>query len=205
MERRRIIGIAVSVIMVMVFAAGCSSTKVKRIKGDEVIDFSGRWNDTDSKMVAKEMIDTSLGEGFWLSNFMEKYHRTPVVIVGTIMNKSYEHINSELFTKDLERSLLKSGRVKFVASRQERGEVREERNDQHQGYTSAETRKAIGKETGADFMLIGSINSIKDETRGRYLIFYEVNLELVDLENNEKVWIGQKNIRKVVTRNKYSL
>ena len=202
--QKRIIGTAVSLMVAMIFVAGCSTTKVKRIAGDEVIDFSGRWNDTDSRLVAKEMIDDSLG-GLWVNEFSEKNHRAPVVIVGTITNKSYEHINSELFTKDLERSLIKSGRVKFVASRTERGEVREEREDQHKGYTSKETRTAIGRETGADFMVIGSINSIKDETKGRYLILYDVNLELINLETNEKVWIGQKDIRKVVTRSKYSL
>ena len=202
--QRRMIGTAISVMIAMIFAAGCSSTKVKRIEGDQVIDFSGRWNDTDSRMVAKEMIDDSL-KGSWLGNFSEKNHRSPVVIVGAIINKSYEHINPELFTKDLERNLIRSGRVKFVASPQERGQVREERNDQYQGYTSKETRKAIGKETGADFMLMGTINAIKDETKGRYLILYEVNLELIDLETNEKAWIGQKDIRKIVTRSKYSL
>jgi penicillin-binding protein activator len=195
---------AVSLVVLAVFVAGCSTTKVKRIEGDEVIDFSGRWNDTDSRLTAKEMIDDSLGS-WWLNSFYEKNKRSPVVIVGTITNKSHEHINSETFTKDLERSLMKSGRVKFVASRQERGEIREEREDQHKGYTAKETRRKIGQETGADYMLIGSINSITDNTKGRYLVLYEVNLEMIDLESNEKVWIGQKDIRKVVTKSKYSL
>ena len=201
MKRRNILAV---LIVLVVLVTGCSAIKVKRIEGDEAIDFSGRWNDTDSRLTAKEMIDDSLS-ALWLNSFSEKSQRSPVVIVGAIINKSHEHINAELFTKDLERSLIRSGRVKFVASPQERGQIRQEREDQHAGYTSPETRKAIGRETGADFMLIGSINSIKDDTRGRYLILYEVNLELIDLETNEKAWIGQKNIRKVVTRSKYSL
>ena len=203
MQKRQILA-AIYVVIFTVFVTGCASTKVKRIETDEPIDFSGRWNDTDSRLVAKEMIEDSL-QSPWLREFTEKNRHAPVVIVGTVTNKSYEHINPELFTKNLERSLIKSGKVKFVASRSERGEIREEREDQHQGYTSPETRTRIGRETGADFMLIGSINSIKDETKGRYVILYEVNLELVDLETNEKAWIGQKDIRKVVTRSKYSL
>jgi uncharacterized protein (TIGR02722 family) len=203
MQKQRIFA-AMSVVVLMVFVAGCSTTKVKRIENEQPIDFSGRWNDTDARLVAKEMIEES-EQGPWLREFSEKHGRVPVVIVGTVTNKSYEHINPDLFTKDLERSLIKSGKVKFVTSRPERGEIRDEREDQQKGYTSPETRRAMGKETGADFMLIGDINALKDETKGRYVILYEVNLELVDLETNEKVWIGQKNIRKVVTRSKYSL
>ena len=202
--KNRKFGLGVCAVILIAFAAGCSTTKVKRIEGDEAIDFSGRWNDTDSRLVAKDMVADSL-QNLWISDFTTQHHHKPVVIVGTVINKSSEHINSALFTKNLERSLMNSGRVKFVASRQERGEVREEREDQQQGYTAKETMKAIGRETGADFMLIGTINSITDNTKGRYLVLYNVNLELVDLETNEKVWIGQKDIRKVVTKSKYSL
>ena len=36
---------------------GCSSTpKVERIGVDEVRDLSGRWNDTDSRLVAEQMV-----------------------------------------------------------------------------------------------------------------------------------------------------
>ena len=54
-------------------------------------------------------------------------------------------------------------------------------------------------------MLKGSINSIKDEIKGKYVILYQVNLELIDLTNNQKVWIGEKEIKKFVKRSKFSL
>ncbi len=186
------------------FLAGCAG-HVKRVAVEEVIDLSGRWNDTDSRLVAQEMIEDALNRP-WVPEFRGSKNRAPVVIVGFIKNQSHEHINSDVFTKDLERALLNSGRVKFVASRDERSWVREERDDQNkQGYTNPETIKKIGRETGADFMLIGSVNSVKDEVKSRYVILYQTNLEMVDLETNEKVWIGQKDVKKVVKRSKYSL
>lgn len=54
-------------------------------------------------------------------------------------------------------------------------------------------------------MLQGSINSVKDETRGQYAIMFQSNLELIDMTTNEKVWIGQKKIKKVVKRPQYSM
>jgi len=186
-----------------VLTVGCAS-HVKRVDVDQQIDLSGLWNDTDSRLVAQEMIADSLSRP-WMSQFVEGSHREPVVIVGTVANRSHEHVNADVFTKELERSLLNSGKVKFVASSGERSSVRDERNAQHEGMTDPATIKAIGKETGADYILIGSINSVKDEVKSRYVILYQVNLELVDIATNQKVWIGQKHLKKVVQRSKYSL
>ncbi len=188
----------------MAFLAGCASSHVQRVDVAKKVDFSGRWNDTDSQMVANAMIKDCTNQA-WQPMFVGKMNRPPVVIVGDLKNQSNEHINTEVFTKDLERSLINSGKVKFVANKGERIQVRGERDDQQQGDTAPETMRRKGRETGADYMLIGSVNSIKDETKGRYVIMYQVNLELVDLETNEKVWIGQHDIKKVVEKNKYSL
>jgi len=194
----------VGMLLVPVFLFGCSISQVKRVDVDKTVDFSGLWNDTDSRLVAKEMIADSLSRP-WITEFMEKKGRDPVVIVGNVANRSHEHISAEVFTKDLEMSLINSGRVKFVAASGERSWVREERNNQQQGFTDPDTIKKIGKETGADYILIGSINSVKDEVKGKYVILYQTNLELIDLTTNLKVWIGQKQLKKIVQRSKYSL
>ena len=75
---------------------GCASTKVKRVDVDETIDFSGRWNDSDSRMTASEVINDCLSRG-WVDNFREQKGRRPVVIVGDVKNKTDEHINVDVF------------------------------------------------------------------------------------------------------------
>ena len=190
-------------LLVLVLASGCATTKVTRVDREEKIDLSGEWNDYDAMLVAQSMIKDCL-ERPWLYNYVKIKGENPTVIVGKVTNKSYEHINSQVFTKYLEKELLNSGKVIFVASPQEREGVREERNDQQQGYTEPETIKAIGHETGADFMLIGSVNAIKDEVRSKAVMYYQVNLELVDMLTNQKVWIGQKEIKKKIDHPKFS-
>ena len=194
----------VVLLLSVVMVPACSSKRVKRLGPEEVVDLSGRWNDTDSQLVAKEMIQDALARS-WSQTFMEIRNRLPVVVVGPVTNRSHEHINADVFIKDLERNLLNSGKIKFVAAKGERDAVREERASQQDGYTAPETIKAIGRETGADLIVIGSINSVKDELAGRYVILYQVNLELIDIETNQKLWIGQKLIKKSVKRSKYSL
>lgn len=187
--------ILVLVAMAAVVSVACHR-EVKRVETGEVIDISGRWNDTDSRLVSEEMIKDCLARS-WVDDFRQSKHRSPVVIVGAVRNKSMEHINTETFTKDLERALLNSGKVSFVASKEEREGVREERSDMERNATE-ETRKSAGKESGADYMIIGSINTIFDREKKEQVSFYQVNLEAVDMNDNRKVWIGEKKIKKYI-------
>ncbi|MBI4682716.1 MAG: penicillin-binding protein activator LpoB [Nitrospirae bacterium] len=183
--------------------AGCAGS-VKRVDTEEVIDLSGRWNDTDSRFVSEEMIKDVLSRP-WLRKFVNEHKgKLPVVIVGTVKNSSHEHISVQTFVKDLERALINSGDVDFVASKQERDEIRDERKDQA-GHSSEETAKSEGEETGADFMLQGTINSILDKVEGKAVIFYQTNLELIDIATHKKAWIGEKKIKKFVERSHLKL
>jgi len=176
---------------------GCGTT-VTRMSSSEVVDLSGEWNDTDSRLVSEEMIQDALSRA-WLETSTRQLKRPPVVIVGEVRNLSHEHINTNTFVSDLERALINSGRVEFVASKTERGGVREERKDQDINATE-ETRKASGREFGADFMLSGTINTIYDVEGRTQIRFYQVDLTLISMVDNRKVWIGQKKIKKEVKR-----
>ncbi len=185
---------------VMLFACS-SSRQVSRVSADSVTDVSGDWNDTDSRLVSQTMI-TDLTSGGWVDNFRQDKGKKPTVIVGRITNRTYEHIDVTTFVKDLERALINDGVVNFVASSGERDQIREERKDQAK-QASEDTQKGPGQETGADFMLIGNISSIIDKEGGEAVKYYQINMELVDMETNQKVWIGEKKIKKIVNQDKY--
>lgn len=197
--RGLIVGIVLLLGTTLVLAA-CAGVRVSRVATDTTTDLSGRWNDTDSRLVAQEIVSEALSRP-WLERSMERLGKEPTVIVGTVVNRSHEHINVQTFTNDLERELTNSGRVVFVASKSEREEVREERQEQ-QEFSSEKTAKGLGKEIGADYMLKGTINTILDEAKGIKAIFYQVDLEMIDLENNTKVWFGQKKIKKIIERSR---
>lgn len=188
-------------LLVLPFIFACA-TKVERVDSRLIKDVSGRWNDADSQMVASEMIQDCLNSG-WYSKATTRLGKEPVVIVGSVANDSMEHINTATFIEEMQRALINSGKVEFVASRKERGELREERLEQDE-FASEETRKAFGREIGADYMLSGVINSIVDSQSNKAVVFYQVNLKLIDIESNKIVWNGQKQIKKYVTRSKTS-
>jgi len=183
---------------ILVLSSCASTPKVTRVDVSEQIDLSGLWNDTDSQMVSAEMIQDVTNRP-WIDEFAMKNQTKPRVIVGTILNKSHEHINTSTFVIDLEKELTNSGRIIFVASKDERSELREEKVDQAQN-ASVQTAKSAGQEQGADFMLKGEINTIIDQAGKMQVRYYQINLQLVNILTNEKVWIGEKKIKKEIKR-----
>jgi uncharacterized protein (TIGR02722 family) len=187
------------IVVAAFFLGGCGPSKtVSRIDADTAIDLSGEWNDTDSRLVAEEMIKDVLSRP-WLGEFRGENKRPPDVIVGTVRNRTSEHISTVTFIKNLERELINSGRVNFVASKEERQEIREERAEQ-QEHASDESVKQFQKEAGADYMLRGDITTIVDREGGETVKYYQVNLELVNVESNRKAWVGEKKIKKFISR-----
>lgn len=189
-------------LMILAFAVlaltGCARKVVSRIDPNETVDLSGKWNDTDSRLVSDEMIADCLNSP-WLERFEGEM---PTIIAGSIRNKSLEHIAVGTFLRDIERAMVNSGSVQVVASAEERGEIREEREDQRVN-AAPETLKRMGQEMGADYMLLGEINQINDTEEGEQIRYYQVDLTLVDIESNVKTWIGQKKIKKYIGRSAY--
>ncbi len=194
------IQMAVFAVVAALMLSGCA-TEVKRVGIEEVRDLSGNWNDTDSRLVSEELIRDSLSGG-WINRHMNKTGKEPAVIVGSVRNLSHEHINTRTFVADLERAFVNSGRVDVVASKTERQGIREERADMDLN-SSEDSRKEMGKETGADYMLMGTINSIIDASGGEQVRFYQVDVTLISLADNRKVWTGQKKLKKEVKEAKF--
>lgn len=195
---KKTLTVMIAMALIVAFSS-CADRKVSRVNTNEVIDLSGRWNDTDSRLVSEEMINDLL-TARWLPVYESRHNnKRPVIVVGTVANKSHEHINSETFIKDIEKAIIKNGSVRLVQAGEKRQELRTERDEQNQGYTSPETAKKWGLELGADFILQGTINSIVDSYKKDKVVYYQVDLELTDLETNEVVWMGDKKIKKQVS------
>jgi uncharacterized protein (TIGR02722 family) len=206
MKKKWIAIIAAGVAILSINA--CTSQKVTRINSSEGVDISGRWNNTVSKEVSQSMVGTLL-ESPWVNDHLQQKGKKPVVIVGMVENKTHEHINTETFIKDVERSFESNQKVGVVQGGKEREEIRGERIDL-QSNTSKSSIKKFGLENGANYILQGSINSIADSYKKDNLVCYQVILKLTNIETNEVVWTGDKKIinqlrNKCVLKNKNSV
>ena len=190
--------------LLLLSIGACQAKRVTRIEPSAVTDLSGRWNDTDSRLVANELVVQTLADG-WARRYTDQHGgEAPTVIIGDFTNRTLEHIALGTFVKDIEKALITTGAARVVASRDERRELRDERKDQQQ-YSRADTRARAGQEVGARYALTGGVQAIEDVDGRERVMFYQVDATIVDLETNAKVWVGQHKIKKYVERARFGL
>jgi hypothetical protein len=181
--------------------SGCSSApKVQRVDSGTQTDLSGYWNDTDVRIVCEAFVRDILSSPRIEQSIRAIRGRTPTVIVGGFRNESSEHINTDIISSIMEATIFNSGRLDFVAGGELRERLRAERMDQ-QGFASEMTAAALANETGADFMLTGTVRTIIDRAGNQTTRTYFVTAEMTSIETNQRVWMGQNNeIKKVITQ-----
>ena len=185
-------------------AGACAAKRVSRIEPSAVTDLSGRWNDTDSRLVANQLVEQTLAAG-WAKRYTDTHGgEAPTIVVGAFANRTLEHIAVGTFTKDIEKALITTGAARVVASGPERTGLRGERQDQQQN-ARADTRARQGQELGARYMLAGELQAIEDVDGRERVVFYQVDASLIDLETNAKVWVGQHKIKKYIERARFGL
>ena len=131
------------IFLLFVTAAACQTRKVARIDPATQIDLSGRWNDSDSRKVADQMI-FDLFESDRFKEYAKTQGSKPVILVGTIRNKTSEHIDADNFVKKFEVVIHNSNVADLVESSEFRDQLRVERLEQ-QEFADPATVKKDGK------------------------------------------------------------
>ena len=184
------------IILIVLGCASCQTRQVTRLDPSTQIDLSGRWNDTDSRKVADQMI-YDLFDSDSFKEYAKSRTGKPVIVVGAIRNKTSEHIDADNFIKKFEVVIHNSGTADLVESSEFRDQLRVERLEQ-QEFADPATVKRMGKEAGADLMLFGEITSETDTDNNRRVVNYITTLFLTDIETNKRIWYGQNEIKKLV-------
>jgi len=202
---KRILIIVGMVLFVFASCASGGTPKVQRVDSSTQTDLSGYWNDTDVRLVCKSLIDDCLNSPRVDQAIKAKRGKTPTVIVGRFKNDSSEHIDTTIISTIMEQTIFNSGKLDFVAGGSTRDELRAERQDQQTNASEA-TAKALANETGADFMLTGSVKAMVDKAGNQTVRTYFVTAEMTNIENNQRMWIGQNSdIKKIIVQPKNKL
>ncbi|MDR0377678.1 MAG: penicillin-binding protein activator LpoB [Spirochaetaceae bacterium] len=179
------------------FVACASTPKVSRVDADTQTDLSGYWNDTDVRIVCDSLINACL-ESPRVTQEIAAKGRLPVILIGSFRNQSDEHIDTSIIAKTMEIAIFNSGKADFVAGGDTREELRAERIDQ-ESNASEDTAAALRNETGADFLLTGSVKTIVDRAGKTSTRTYFVSAELSNIETNTRLWMDQNSeIKKII-------
>ena len=189
--------ISICIVISLLFFS-CATTSVSRIDAAQQTDISGYWNDTDVRLICNALIEDCITSPR-IERFAQENKRLPVFIIGRFKNDSSEHIDTSIIVKKMQTAILNSGKAEFVADSTSREEVRAEREDQNMGNASEETAKALGNETGADFLLQGSVKSMVQKAGNTTVRTYHVSADLINIETNRIIWSGfNDDIKKVI-------
>ena len=192
----------ISLVLGFIISCGGPSVHVQRVDAGQTTDLSGKWNDTDADLTSRALVEQCLTAP-WLADFNNAEKRRPVLRVRDIVLKVDEHIDPQVFIKSIERLLLNSGKVRVLAQQgAEQASVVKEQAHGQSGLVSADSAPGVGEELGADFVVVVRMATVLDQTEATRIKLYKINFELIHSTSGEKVWIGDHQIKKLITQDR---
>ena len=197
--------IAIICLALCIFVSACSgSPKVTRVDAGTQTDLSGRWNDTDVRIVCNSLLDSALSSRS-IDTYIKEYSAknrgaVPTIIVGRFRNTSSEHIDTGIISGIMRTTIINSGKLEFVEGGDTREDIRTERLDQ-QLNSGESTASALANETAAKFMLTGEVRSMEEKAGNTTSRVYYVTATITEIETNRVLWEDQNSeIKKIITQ-----
>jgi len=199
MKRTRFILAAATLLL----AAGCAGprafTKGTYEDPQTIALLDDRFSENDLQLIAKTMV-TSLSA----SPRIAGSDASPAILVGKMRNRTTEHIDMESLADKVRNALVQSGKFRFVDGAN-RADIAGEYEYQGSGYVDPKQAKGPGSQTGADYLLTGTLTSNVQEVGKDKLVYYKATFQLTGLLTSEIVWSEEKEIRKAYKKRSIGL
>jgi uncharacterized protein (TIGR02722 family) len=195
----RLIALA-SLISMAALISGCAAT-TRTLDPDTEQHYDASYDFSDKKQIVRALTESLLSS----PNITTETANKPVIIVYGVDNETSEHINTGGITDDIRLSLIKSGEYRFL-NRKQRANLQQETDFQYAGYVPPEQRVIEGRQLGANYILSGTLRSIKKKQPKQWrlnrkeLVYYSMNLELTDLQSGEISWADNVEIAREASR-----
>ena len=157
------------------------------------------FSETDMQHMAKVLVASMVA-----SRPIAKADKPPVVMVTKLENKTDEHIDTQSIMDMVKVELGRSGAVAFV-DKENREDAAKEYEYQNSGMMDQTTVHSKGKQTGADFVLNGRLDSIVQEVGKDKTVYYKITLYLTNLNTNVSVWQDHDQVRKAFKKRRVSM
>jgi uncharacterized protein (TIGR02722 family) len=176
----------VSLSLLLTSCGGFKAKRVDSAESDEKgLGITDNWLSADTTQAISDVIKQMKSHpGF---TKMKARFGTPKVFVADVQNLTSEayfpisELNDELLNE-----LSMSGEFELVDN-QAREKILKEVTYQNDGMVDPSTAKKIGKQTGADIMIFGSVFMKPEKRSGKTLKQYSVNLRMTDIEKATEV------------------
>ncbi len=186
-------GNCIAVAIVLAFAVSCAGprafTKGSYEDPNTIALLDDRFSENDMQLIAKKMIQSMADSDISGSS------GTPVVMIGKMRNRTAEHIDMTMLSNKVRTQLLQSGRFRF-ADVVNRRDIAEEYEYQQSGYVDPDQARGPGSQTGAEYLLTGTLTANVQQVGKNKLVYYKATFQLTNLLTSEIAWADEKEIRK---------
>lgn len=183
----------------LLLMTGCSAT-TKNLNPDDELHYDASYDFSDKKQIVDRLVNPLLATPIFPVSASK-----PILIVYPVVNETSEHISTGGITDDIRMKLIKSGKFRFIDERQ-RENIQKESNYQARGYVDPAMRVETGRQLGADYILGGTLRSIKKKQpkqlrlNKKERIYYSLDLTMTDLKTGEIVYVDQAELAREASR-----
>jgi len=179
----------VAIAMTMLLTS-CSSFKAERVdgaKGDEkALTITDKWVLKDTEIAVKDILEQiQKHKGF--QRYLGETKKKPKIFIMEVQNETAEayfpiaDMNDELLNE-----FSASGEYTIIDN-QGRDKILKEIKYQADGMVEPSQMVQIGKQTGADLIILGAVRMNPETRDGKTLKQYTVNLRMTNLKTSEEV------------------
>ncbi|OFX89009.1 MAG: hypothetical protein A2W99_02620 [Bacteroidetes bacterium GWF2_33_16] len=190
------------IVIITIALTSCKSSQTSKTESKETTQSLalGYWNADDSRLIAEKLVTKMLSDR-WRTEYMHVHkNMRPILIMGLTSNFSLEQFDSKLFTKDIEKSIIKGDLVRFVQSANKKEFLLNDLANENNKDT-IETITKWAARMGANFVVSATINSTQELKRKEKIIQYKIILELLNCETKQLVWLDEQKVSKRIILN----
>lgn len=184
-------------IVLIAFLSACAPTIQYDIKDEETVTGSD-WSAKDLKDVSDYMVD-SLKQSAFIAGPQYAQERPRWMLARDMKNETDEHVNTRTIMEKIRTRLINGGIASFIDD-QAIEDILNQMKLQQSGLFDNKTVAQVGKLVGARLILRGTISSIRKKTDRKDIIYYNITLQLVNIQTGEIVWTDEKEIQRLTSK-----
>lgn len=190
-----------TMLAMLLLATSCGSFQAKRVDSNEsdekALEITDKWVARDTENAIKEVME-KMNKHRGFKRYLSKLGRSPKLFVAEVQNlTSNAYFPIDDMNDEFLNFLSESGEYVLIdAAARER--ILKEITYQNDGMVDVNDIKQVGKQSGADLLIFGTVRMKPESRNGKTIKQYSVNLRMTDLEKGIEVF------RTRVKVNKYS-
>ena len=181
------------------FAMASCAAYTKNLSPKDELHYDASYDFSDKQQIVDRLVTPLLSAPLF------PVQTKPIMIVYPIVNETSEHISTGGISDAIRLKLIQSGKYRFINERQ-RENIQKEAIYQDQGYVDPDLMVEWGRQLGADYILSGTLRSIKKEQPKQWRlhkkerIYYSLDLTMTDLKTGEMVYADQAELAREASR-----